>query len=256
MNKTLITTLALTTLLSGCGDSAKQTIVKQYFSAMQNKDVTTLKTILKNPKNAEMFSPDSGFSMTLNTFEVLEDVPEGVNVKYSRFCYADMILPTIVVDTDDGYKVDLMATMKGEFKAMKDSKPLKQYCYDFQEQPLTGILGGKPWSYVQSHTREINWGDKISQSTSLYAEQCDAEQYGSCSEPSLIISNLDLSGSGGNLNGRENITIHTPPNNNKVVSQGSYRVSQLENNQIKLELTFKHDNGDTINGHITLDKTN
>lgn len=252
MNKILFTTLALSTLLAGCGESAKQALVKQYFTAMQNKDVTTLKAILKNPKNAEMFAPDSGFSMTSNKFTVLDEVPEGVNVKYSRFCYADILVPTIVVDTADGFKVDLMATMKGEFKAMKDSKPLKQYCYDFQDKPLAGKLNGKPWSYVNSHTREINWGNEVTQSISLYAEQCDAEQYGSCSKPSLIISNLDLTGTGGNLGAKENITIHVPPGNNDIISQGSYRVTHLDDQTIKLELVFTSDDGSTLNGHITL----
>ena len=254
MNKTLISIAILSTFLVACGSSEKKAIVKQYFDAMQASDVEVLKTILKKPKNADMFAADSGFSMTAKNIEILEEVATGVNVKYTRFCYADIIVPTIVVDTDDGLKVDLMATMKGEFNAMKNSKPLKQYCYDFEDKPLSGTINKKPWTFVKSHSRDINWGTKVTTSTSLYAEDCDTELSGGCTLPSLIISNLDLTGSGGNLGAKENITIHTPPGDNEVISQGSYRVTPIENNKVKLELTFQNDDGNTVSGFILIDQ--
>jgi len=256
MNRKLITSLSLIslTLLVGCGDSEKQILVKNYYEAMQAKDVERLKSLLKTPKNAEMFSPESGFSMTSNNFEVQDDVAEGVNVKYARFCYADLIVPTVVISTENGYKVDLMATMKGQFKAMKETKPLKKYCYEFEDTPLNGQINGKPWSFVKSYAREINWGTEITTSTSFYSEDCDTETYGSCKAPSLIISNLDLTSEGGNFGGKENITVHIPPGDNEVISQGSYRISHVEQNKVKVELSFKADNGNFVNGYALIDQ--
>ena len=258
MNKITVTSLFLvifSSLLTGCGTSEKQTLVKRYFDAMQSKNVTELQSILKDPKNAEMFSPDSGFSMTSKNFEILDDVPQGVKVKYSRFCYSDVVVPTIVIKTDNGYKVDLMATMKGEFKAMKGAKPLKKYCYDFEDKLLNGQLNGKPWTFVKSYSREINWGTKITKSISLYSEDCNTEESGSCKNPSLIISNLKLESEGGNFGARENLTIHIPPGDNYTISQGSYRISIVENNNMKLELSFKDDNSNFVNGYILLEQT-
>jgi len=243
------------TLLVGCGDSEKQTLVKRYFNAMQSKDVVILQSILKKPKNAAMFSPESGFSMTLKNIEILDEVDKGVNVKYSRFCYPDIVVPTIVVNTDSGYKVDLIATMKGEFKAMKEAKPLRKYCYDFEDKPLSGQLNGKPWNYVKSHSREINWGTSITTNVSLYAEDCDMEYSGGCNLPNLIISNLNLDAQGGNLGPKENITIHTPPGDNETISQGSYRVTAVDDKTVKLELSFIAGNGNALNGHIMLEHT-
>ena len=255
MKREILLLTFASTLLVGCGDSEKKTLVKSYFNAMQSKNVAMLQSILKTPKNAEMFSPESGFSMTLKTFEILDDVDQGVNVKYSRFCYPDIVVPTVVVNTDSGYKVDLMATMKGEFNAMKEAKPLRKYCYDFEDKPLSGQLNGKPWSYVKSHSREINWGTNVTTNVSLYAEDCDMEYSGGCTLPKLIISNLNLDAKGGNLGQKENITIHTPPGDNETISQGSYRVTAVDEKTVKLELSFIADNGNVLNGHIKLEHT-
>ncbi|MEW6997228.1 hypothetical protein AADZ86_05965 [Colwelliaceae bacterium BS250] len=255
MKKEILSVVLTSTLLVACGDSEKQILVKDYFNAMQTKDVVTLQSILKNPKNADMFSPESGFSMTSKNFEILDDVPQGVNVKYSRFCYADIVVPTVVVSSDKGYKIDMMATMKGEFKAMKEAKPLKKYCYDFEDKPLSGQLNGKPWAYVKSHAREINWGTNITTSISLYAEDCDMEYSGGCTLPNLNISNLKLDTDGGNFGPRENMTIHTPPGDNETISQGSYRLTNVENNKVKVELSFKADNGNYVNGYVLLDQS-
>ncbi len=252
MKATLVLLTLTTILLSGCGDTEKQTIVKRYFEAMQAKDVATLKAIIKTPKNAEMFSPESGFSFTSRNYEILDDVEQGVNIKYSRFCYDDLIVPTIVVTTEQGYKIDVMATMKGEFKAMKNTKTTKKYCYEFEDKPLSGTLNSTPWSFVKSHQREINWGNEITTSISLYSEECDAQYSGQCTKPSLIISNLNLNSTGGNLGPKENVTIHVPPGDNETVSQGSYRVSPIDDENVKVELSFKTDEGDSLNGHITL----
>ena len=251
--KKIISMFALISLsITGCGSSEKQLLVQQYFDAMQSNDVSTLRAILKNPKNADMFSADSGFSMSSKNIEVLDEVPQGVNVMYTRFCYADIIVPTIVIKTDAGYKIDLMATMKNEFKAMKNSKTLEKYCYAFDDMPLNGKLNGQAWSFIKSHNREIYWGTYTSTNISLYGEDCDVEFSGKCTLPYLIISNLNLSSDGGNLNTKENLTIHMPPSDNLIVSQGSYRVSKLENNTTKLELSFKVDDDNFINGQLLL----
>lgn len=70
--------------------------------------------------------------------------------------------------------------------------------------------------------------------------------------PSLLISNLDFSGTGGNLDTQTNITIFTPPGTNQVISDGSYRLTTTDDGEAKLEISFLKDEGNFVNGFISL----
>ena len=193
-------------------------------------------------------------SLTLKTYEIQDEIANGVNVKFSRFCYDDVVVPTIVKEVSGRFKVDFRATLKAQMQMMKSSKPNKKYCFDFENRPLSGKLNGQAWQFVKTHHQKIDWGNKVSISTKLYGEDCDASSFGSCGKSSLIISNLDLSGDGGNFNNTNNVTIHVPPSENLVVSTGSYRITN-EGNQKKIELSFNYDDNNVINGFFLLEAT-
>ena len=68
--------------------------------------------------------------------------------------------------------------------------------------------------------------------------------------PSILISKLDFSGAGGNLDNKKNVTLYTPPGNNVMVTQGSYRLSKSAEGKTRLEISFNHDAENAINGYI------
>lgn len=248
-NITILGSVLSLSLLSACGgESESVKVTKDFWKAFSTNDQALMASVLKNPKDAEFLA---GGKSTLQKYEVLGEVAGGVEVKFSKFCYADMVVPTAIVDVDGKKKIDFMATLKAQMKAHKMAKPTKKYCYDFEEQPLSGKLNNTSWQFVEAYSREINWGDKVTTNTSLFSEKCDHETYGQCSLPNLIISNLDLNSEGGNFTNQVNVTIHVPPSDNIVVSTGSYRISK-EGNQKKVELSFKQDEQNTLSGYFYL----
>jgi len=116
---------------------------------------------------------------------------------------------------------------------------------------MAGVLSGNNWSayYRDQSVVSFSSGDQVR--ASIYSESCPADS--SCwsvKTSSLNISNLDLSGTGGNFDHKKNITIFTPPNKNILVTEGSYRVSQLSDGQTKLELSFSQGSENKINGYF------
>jgi len=231
------------------GQSEPVQVTSIFWEGMTTNNKELLLSVLESKEDAEFLSQGKS---TLKEYEVLAEVPGGVEVKFSRFCYADIIIPTILKEVNGSLKVDFRSTLREQFKANKSAVTLSKYCHDFDDKPLTGILNGHSWSFVKSKSREIDWGDTITTNTTLYSEDCDTEVSGKCSEPSLIISNLDLSGEGGNFNNRVNVTIHTPPGDNLVISTGSYRVSGKSGNK-KVELSFNQDSQNIISGHFFIE---
>jgi len=237
-------------LLTGCSQKNESVeVVSTFWKAFVENDISALEAVLKNDGDAEFLA--SG-RITLSNYEVLDEVPGGVEVKFSRFCYADAIAVTKVVDVKGKKKIDFRSTLLAQIQAMKDSKPTEKYCYEFKDKPLSGLINGQKWQSVKTHVADVDWGDKITQRVSIHSEDCDPEVYGKCKLPSLIISNLDLESEGGNFNNIHNLTIYTPPGDNKIISTGSYRISMLDNGAKKVELSFENDKKNYLSGHFVL----
>jgi len=242
--------LSILSLQIACSEQNEAVkVTSDFWKGMSTNNKILLESVLENKSDAEFLS--QGKSTLLN-YEVLGEVPNGVEVKFSKFCYADMVIPTILKKVDGALKVDFRLTLREQMKAHRNAETLRAYCYDFDEKPLDGTLAGKPWSFVKSKSHEINWGDKITINTKLYSEDCDTETHGECTKPSLIISNLNLEGSGGNFTNAVNITIHVPPGDNQVISTGSYRVSRQGTNK-KVELSFEHDPENKLSGYFIIE---
>lgn len=251
--KIVVIGLSVLSVVMACSPKNESVqVVSTFWQAYSENDQQALASVLVKPEDAEFLA---GGKSTLSHYEVLNEVADGVDVKFSRFCYPDVIVPTKLVNVSGQQKVDFMATLRAQMKALKNVQPLKKYCYDFDDKVLSGMLGGMPWSYKKMHVREINWGTKISQNISVYSEDCDVEMQGQCTAPKLIISNLKLEGEGGNFTNQENLTIHEPPGSNNVVSTGSYRISTDADGQKKVEISFSKDSDNHLSGYFFLDKT-
>jgi hypothetical protein len=138
---------------------------------------------------------------------------------------------------------------------MSNSEPVRKYCYDFDNSELSGKINGQAWSVKKIDSRVIDWGNKKSISISLHPEDCDIEDSGysgNCKRPKLMISHLNLKEDGGNMSNTENVTIYTPPSDNRIISRGSYRVTHKKQGQTKVEISFKYDNQNYLNGFFVL----
>lgn len=246
MNIKMICAFVASSMLASCGEQSEAIkVTTDFWEGLSTNNKQLLESVLERKEDAEFLS--SGKS-TLSGYEVLGEVSNGVEVNFSTFCYPDMIIPTILKDVDGTKKVDFRATLTAQMKARKNAVALRKYCFEFEDKSLSGSLGGKPWAFNKTLSREINWGNEISINTTLYSEDCDTETYGECKKPSLIISNLDLNSEGGNFTNKINVTVHIPPSNNYVISEGSYRVSTV-NNKKKIELSFKKDKLNNLSGY-------
>ena len=239
------------TLLFSCSQSNEDVMVAtKYWQAQKNKDMSALAATLADPKEIEMFKH---MKFSANKF-IVSKVNDEVLVKLERFCYPDLVINMAIVDIKGIKKVDSKLTTRNFFEsAMKNNKPLKKYCYDFDDKRLSGKINGQMWDYKKVATRVVDWGTKKTISVSVYAEDCNTESYGYCKLPKLIISNLDLSSDGGNFTNSENITIHTPPSDNEIISKGSYRISHPNPDITKIEISFEKGTQNFLNGFVELE---
>ncbi len=240
----------VTLLLLGCAqEDPKVDLVTRFWQAMDTNDAETLKQLLSDPQQAE-FIASGNVAFAVESYEVLEPTSEGVNVNFVRHCYPDILVPTIIIDKNGTPKIDLIATLQAQMKRMAEVKATKKYCYEFQDQPMQGVINGEPWQAQHVRRQVFDFGAKKEEKLSIYSETCRQDNCFMVSTPSLLISNLDLSGDGGNFGNNNNITIYIPPSENLMISQGSYRVSSLSDGKSKLEISFKDDSGNSINGYI------
>jgi hypothetical protein len=246
MNIKMICAIVASSMLVACGEQSEAIkVTSDFWEGLSTNNKPLLESVLEKKKDAEFLS--SGKS-TLSGYEVLGEVSNGVEVKFSTFCYPDIIIPTVLKDVNGTKKVDFRATLKAQMTARKNAVALRKYCYEFEDKPLSGSLDGMPWAFNKTVSREINWGNEISINTTLYSENCDTKTYGECKKSSLIISNLDLNSEGGNFTNKVNVTVHVPPSDNHVITEGSYRVTTINNNK-KVELSFNKDEFNNISGY-------
>ncbi|WP_372873110.1 hypothetical protein [Shewanella sp.] len=237
--------------LFGCSKATEDVLVAtKYWESQQGYNLTALVTTLAEPEQINIFKH---LKLDIESFAIAGKDDGGVLVNIKRYCYPEFKVMTSIVEIDGVKKVDSKATIKNLFEVLKSqNEPVRKYCYDFESMELSGEIDGQEWRVKKIDYRVIDWGDKISTSISLHPEECDTEYSGTCKRPKLIISKLNLNGVGGNMNGTENITIHTPPSDNLVISKGSYRVSKIEKGKVRLEISFKHDNKNYLNGFVVL----
>ena len=246
----LVIILCISNLLLGCTQQSESIkVTTDFWKGMATNNKELLESVLAKKEDAEFLSKGKS---TLTNYEILGEVSGGVEVKFSKFCYPDITAPTILKSVDGSLKVDLFATLRAQMKAHKKAIPLRKYCYEFENKPLSGSLAGIKWSFVKSNSREINWGDKVTTNTTLYSEDCDTDTHGKCTKPSLLISHLDLAGEGGNFTNTVNVTIHTPPGTNHIISSGSYRVSNEGVNK-KVEISFSDDEKNRLSGFYIIE---
>ncbi len=238
-------------LLFGCSKPTEDVLVAtKYWEYQRGDNLTDLVTTLAEPEQIKTFKH---LKLDIESFAIAGNDESGVLVNIKRFCYPELNVMTSIVEIDGVKKVDSKATIKNLFEVLKSkNEPVRKYCYDFENVELSGEINGQAWSVKKIDYRVIDWGNKKSTSISLHPEECDTEYSGACKRPKLIISQLNLNGVGGNMSGTENITIHTPPSDNRVISKGSYRVTKNEQGKIRVEISFKHDDQNYLNGFVVL----
>lgn len=238
----------MASLLLGCAkQDANVDLVKQFWQAMAAGDAEALKPLLSDPRQAEFLA---NISLAIESYEVLDATQDGVNVKFVRHCYPDVIVPTIVVQKDGVPKVNFMATLQAQMKQMAGVEPTQQYCYEFKDQPMQGVINGQPWQARHVHRQVVDFGNRTEEKIAIYADACPQDNCFMVATPSILISKLDFSGAGGNLDNKKNVTLYTPPGNNVMVTQGSYRLFKSAEGKTRLEISFNHDAENAINGYI------
>lgn len=247
--------LVIATLAAGCTQQDSDvSVVQNFWNAMAAEDMETLESLVSDPASVE-FLRGANIELTQEDFTVLEATAGGVNVRHSGHCLSDVVVPTIVVDSVGGPSIDLQGTLSLLMRAQSEAEPSEQYCYAFTDQPLQGKINGEPWQAHHVNRAVYDFGTRKSEHVKIVSEPCQDQWCNGLTSPSLLISNLDYSGAGGNFNARTNITIFTPPSTNQIISDGSYRITNTEDGQTSLEISFHKDAGNFVNGHITLSES-
>ena len=209
----------------------------------------TLTHLLAKPERISLFEH---LKLDVTNLVLLSSSDKEVIVSIERFCYPPISVSTMLITVDGHPKIDSVLTFHNLMQNLESTNRLRKYCYDFNDSVLSGYINGEPWSFKMPYVVDIKLGGKIKRKTFLHPEICDAEFSGMCELPKLIL-NFDLDGDGGNLSATQNLTIYSPPGNNLVVTEGSYRISRMpENNTTKLELSFKQDDSNYLSGYVVL----
>jgi hypothetical protein len=243
--------------ISACSQSAEEKqLVQSFWEAIQAKDADALGHLIVNPSNSDLLLGSAGLTFELigDSFKVLTVNDDNtVGVQFSRHCYPDTVLPTVLTKTDQGLRVDFAETFRKTAQNPQEPQPTKKYCYEFEDKPLSGVIDGQPWAANNIDATEMSFGSRSIKRVALHSEACPNDNCFSVKMPSIILDGLDLTGEGGYLNNKHSITIFTPPNTNIRISEGSYRVSELPNGKTKLELVFEKDWGNRVNGRVIID---
>lgn len=244
--------LLLAGLAAGCSEPQSDvSVVQTFWDAVAAKDLQTVESLVSEPSQVE-FLRGAKIDLSDDDYAVLEATTDGVNVRHSVHCRSDVVAPTIVVEANGKPSIDLMGTLSVLMKAQSQAQPTKQYCYAFEDQPMQGKLNGESWQARHVNRAVYDFGTKKSEEIKLVSEPCEDPWCNGLTSPSLLISNLDYSGSGGNFDTRTSITIFTPPGTNQVISDGSYRLTTTDDGETKLEISFHRDEGNFVNGFISL----
>ena len=224
--------------------------VKNYKSA--SKYVIDTKSMLSMSSNGMTISVEP------NSFRVKKVTKEGVIMVFSQFCYPDIEQIVYLDLIGRYYKVDFNRTLRESIKSSsKKTKPNREHCYNFYDRPLSGTFNDMSWVAKDIGDQVIQFSSGAEKRVAILNEKCDELPY--CMYESkktitaLYIDKLDLTGTGGNLNNTENVRIYRAPNYNETFSEGSYRVTQLGNGRVKLELSLPKKGSSELNGYFEFD---
>jgi len=246
--KAVYTLLSLA-ILVGCSEqTSKVSVVEDFWAAVSTQDLEAAKLVISNPEQAQFLEGLKG-KLDRDNYEILAPTEDGVNVVFYSECFTDVAHPTFITEVGGEPKVDLQRTMMASFKATAQRQRTKQYCHDFADQPMQGKINGETWKAHHLNRAVYDFGTKKSEEMKIVSEPCQDEWCNGLNSPALLI-NLDLSGSGGNFDSQNNITVFTPPGSNEVISEGSYRVSSTTEGKTKLEISFQEDESNTVSGFI------
>lgn len=248
------TIIVIATLLTACGGGAsdQEELAVSFWTAVQDNDVPALKSLVAKPESADMFAKDSGFSLVTDSFSVQNTTDKGVDVTLSRDCYPDRTVSTHIVEVQGQLKADVQSTLHALISQSADYKPIRKYCYELADQELQGVINGQPWSVAYVDRQTFDFGTKKFVRIALLPQKCPESGCFALNVPSITIDNPNLDGDGGNFSGSENIIIFTPPGDNRIVSDGSYRLSTAVDGKRKLEITFKLDDENYLSGFVTV----
>lgn len=235
----------------GCSSKdADVVLVERFWEAANSNDIEIIKTLISNPENASMFGKRNGVLIN-NNIEVGEKLENGnVEISFKRFCYPEASGETKLVEVDGRMKVDVRATLMAQFKTIKDAEPLRKYCYSFKDQAMSGKISGTDITFKHFNKGVVDFGTHKKEKYELSTAPCPNLSCFKLKTPRILVSNLNFGDAGGNFNNEENITIYIPPHNNEIITEGSYRVSKTATGSNKLELSFKRDENNYINGYI------
>lgn len=151
--------------------------------------------------------------------------------------------------------------MQEQIRNHSQGEPLRQYCYDFKNQPLQGTVMSRAWTADRAETDVVNFSSGAKLRVDVVSERC--EKYPDCnyfqeedrngSGFILGVSSLDFSGTGGNLGGKQYITVSNPDYSTINRHDGSYRITKLENGKTRLELAIPEFESTEFNGYIDID---
>lgn len=191
------------------------------------------------------------------SFRVKTVTDEGAVLLFSRYCYPDREVMVYMDHTPLGFRIDFRRTMKEQISSVPDDyAPLRQYCYEFKDQPLQGIVFSKAWQPVRVATQESNYSSGPRTQIAILDERC--ESFPECTYIGdhnhagnvFYVSALDFSDSGGNLGGEQYIRLFQYPDYNLIFREGSYRVTHLGNDKVRLELSLPEFESTELNGAI------
>lgn len=195
-----------------------------------------------------------------NSYRVKEITDDGVIMSFSRFCYPDLDRMVYMDNTPVGFRIDFQRSFKHQTTNMPANYlPERQYCYEFKDQPLQGLVMSRPWQPTRVVSNIISFPSGPKKQMALVTERCEA--FPECTLVGdrnhsgfiLYIDSLDLTGTGGNLGGTEYVRIFNYPSYNQSYYEGSYRVTKLGGSKVRLELSIPEFESTELNGYIDLE---
>lgn len=199
-----------------------------------------------------------GWSLTADSFRVKAVNDEGVVMGFSAFCYPERDVQIYMVARGQRYYVEFGRTLREDMRqlALQPPQPLRQHCYDFKNQPLQGSIMGTPWQADRVETSTVQFASGPRRSIDIVSSACSVypdckyidERHGSGFV--VGVSSLDLSGTGGNLGNHEYVNIAAPNMQSINLRTGSYRVTRLDNGNIRLELAVSGEESVELNGAV------
>ncbi|GGY51688.1 hypothetical protein GCM10011297_25540 [Bacterioplanes sanyensis] len=182
---------------------------------------------------------------------------QGVVMGMKGFCYPELDVQIYMVQKGQRYYVEFERTMSEMMSKNMRAEPLRQYCYEFKNQPLQGTIMSDQWTADRVEAELLTQGERSKLTVDVLDKNC--EQYPDCRffpeqqqklTYVLSLGALDFSGAGGNLGGKHYIAINGPGFSTINRHDGSYRITRLENGMMRLELSVPEYESTGFNGYI------